>query len=106
MKDGSQGIRRFVFITGVVIAAVAIYPDAAWACESCWGAKVDTPTTRGITMAMTALIGMTGLVWGGIGAFFLHVRRRSRLLEPGRLMVTESGDIRDTDDESNGDELY
>lgn len=57
-------------------------------------------------MAMTALIGMTSLVWGGIGAFFLHVRRRSRLLEPSTLAVDEFGDIRDTKDGSENDEQY
>jgi hypothetical protein len=45
-------------------------------------------------MAMLALIGMTSVVWGGIGAFFLHVRRRGHMLEPGDLIVTENGEIR------------
>jgi len=68
-------------------------PSLAAACDSCWGASVDTPTTQGITMAMLALIGMTSVVWGGIGAFFLHVRRRGQMLEPGDLFVTENGEI-------------
>ncbi len=96
--------RKIVLALAVAGAAALLAPELAWACDSCWGAKVDTPTTRGITMAMTALIGMTSLVWGGIGAFFLHVRRRSRLLEPGTLTVTEYGDIRDTRDENADDE--
>lgn len=91
-------IRRAAWAAAVVGAWALLAPDVALACDSCWGARVDTPTTRGITMAMTALIGMTSLVGGGIGAFFLHVRRRSRLLEPGKLIVTEYGDIRETED--------
>lgn len=90
---------------GMLIAVCAV-PDAASACDSCWGAKVDTPTTRGIAMAMTALIGMTGVVLGGISAFFLHVRRRTRLLEPGQLIVTENGDIREGEDGRKNDEPY
>lgn len=86
----------------VIIGALwwgALSPAIAVACDSCWGASVDTPTTRGITMAMLALIGMTSIVWGGIGAFFLHVRRRSHMLEPGDLIVTEKGEIQRKEDE-------
>lgn len=76
----------------------AVVPAGAAACEVCWGASVDTPTTRGISMAMLALIGMTGVVGGGIGAFFYNIKRRSDLLEPGGLEVTESGAIHSRDD--------
>lgn len=72
-------------------------PISAAACDSCWGAAIDTPITRGISLAMLALIGMTSVIWGGIGAFFLHVHRRSRLLEPGETVVDEFGDIRSLD---------
>lgn len=81
----------------------AVVPAGAHACEVCWGASVDTPTTRGIGMAMLALIGMTGVVGGGIGAFFYNIKRRSDLLAPGGLEVTESGAIhsrRDADETS------
>lgn len=98
-------IPKIAIAAALVAAAAIIAPEAAWACNSCWGANVDTPTTRGITMAMTALIGMTSLVWGGIGAFFLHVRRRARLLEPGKLMVNEYGDIHDAESDSADDDL-
>lgn len=73
-------------------------PTAVSACEVCWGASIDTPTTRGIGMAMLSLIAMTGLVGGGIGAFFYNMKRRADLLEPGDLEVTESGDIHTRDD--------
>lgn len=85
----------------IVFAVVAYWifdPVAAAACETCFGAKVDTPTTRGIALAMLLLVGMTGVVWGGIGAFFLHLRRRARMLEPGELVVTEEGEIRSQKD--------
>lgn len=69
-------------------------PTIAAACENCFGAGVDTPETRGIALAMLLLVGMTGVVWGGIGAFFLHLRRRARMLEPGDTVVNEYGEIR------------
>ncbi len=81
-----------------VLLLSALLPLAAVACEVCWGAGVDTPTTRGISMAMLALIGMTGLVGSAIGAFFYNMNRRSEMLQPGDLEVTEFGGIRDRDD--------
>lgn len=82
-------------------ASVAVWlasPSAAAACEMCWGARLDNPTTQGIGMAMLLLIGMTGLVGGGIGAFFYNMKRRSRLLEPGDLVVNERGEIHTSQD--------
>jgi hypothetical protein len=70
-----------------------LWPEVAWACEMCFGAAGDE--TAGISMAMLALLGMTGLVWGGIGMFFINMRKRARLLEPGDLIVTEDGEILD-----------
>jgi hypothetical protein len=43
---------------------------------------------------MLLLVAMTGVVWGGIGAFFYNVRKRTQLLEPGETVVTEYGEIR------------
>lgn len=105
MKTYNRRRGRAVVAAALFVAAALLTPEA-FACDTCWGAKVDTPTTRGITMAMTALIGMTSIVGGGIGAFFMHVRRRSRLLEPGDLLVTEDGEIRKMEKGSDGDELY
>lgn len=85
---------RGLLILGAAVLLWALEPMTAAACETCFGAKVDTPATRGIALAMLMLVGMTGVVWGGIGAFFLHLRRRARMLEPGDLVVTEDGEIR------------
>lgn len=69
-------------------------PEAAWACEKCFGGAAANEAT-GISLAMMALLGMTGLVWGGIGMFFINMRKRAHLLEPGDLIVTEDGEILD-----------
>lgn len=87
-----------VLVPAGAMLIAACSPSVAAACDTCWGASVATPTTHGITMAMLALIGMTSIVGGGIGAFFLHVRRRSRMLEPGDLIVTETGAIEPKDE--------
>ena len=61
----------------------------------CWGAGAgDNPVTQGISMAMLLLIGVTGVVGGGVGAFFLRMRRRARLLARGEAVMTEEGTLR------------
>lgn len=93
----SEALHR---LKAVAVVAVfwAIVPLGAAACEVCFGGRVDTPTTRGISMAMLALIGMTGIVGGGIGAFFYNMKRRTEMLQPGDLEVTELGNIQDRDE--------
>lgn len=92
-------LRRGVLLLAIGVVTWAALPIVASACEICWGARVDTPTTRGISAAMASLIGIIGLVGGGIGAFFYNIKRRSDLLAPGDLEVTESGDIHSREDD-------
>ena len=81
-------------IVALLGAMGLLWPEAAWACEMCFGAAAGDEAA-GISLAMLALLGMTGLVWGGIGMFFINMRKRARLLEPGDLIVTEDGEILD-----------
>lgn len=97
MTQWGKHVRKSGIVLAVATLLWTFTPDAALACEVCWGAQVDHPTVRAIGAAMLLLIGMTGFVGGGIGAFFLNVRRRTRLREPGDLMVTETGEIRKSD---------
>ena len=75
------------------VAALAL-PDVAYACEMCFGAGSDETTVKAIFMSMLALFGMVTFVWGGIGMFFVNMRRRAKMLEPGDLIVTPYGDLR------------
>jgi len=75
-------------------------PATVAACEMCWGAALDNPTTRGISMAMLLLIGMIGMVGGGIGAFFYNAQRRSDRLGRSDMVVTEYGEVMRVDDPS------
>lgn len=84
---------RIVAAASICALVWGLDPTAAAACEMCWGAALDNPTTRGISMAMLLLVGMVGMVGGGIGAFFYNVRRRSHLLEHSDVVVTEYGDV-------------
>ena len=88
-----------LFLTTMLVALLAALPEAAWACESCFGVA-DGETGRAITVAMSALIVMTTVIWGGIGAFVVNMRRRARRLEPGGLVVTAFGEIQERPDDA------
>lgn len=75
-------------------------PQSALACEHCFGAAVDTLTTRGIAVSMAALLGFTGLVGTGVMKFFRDVARRARALEAGDLAVSEFGELLENGDEA------
>lgn len=93
--------KKYLGAIGIVALVWGLAADPASACEMCWGAAVDNPTTRGISMAMLLLIGMTGVVGGGIGAFFYNVQRRSSMLEHSDVVVTEYGDVKRIEDDAS-----
>ncbi len=82
--------------TCLALASMALLalPDVAYACEMCFGAGSDEATVQAIFLSMLALFGMVTFVWGGIGMFFVNMRRRAKMLEPGDFIVTPYGDLR------------
>ena len=81
------------FVALFVVAVLAL-PDVAYACEMCFGAGSDEATVKAIFLSMLALFGMVTFIWGGIGMFFVNMRRRAKMLEPGDFVVTPYGDLR------------
>jgi hypothetical protein len=75
------------------LALLAFIPEIALACEHCYGAAGDNEVTRGIGVAMGALIGATGFIGVGTFAFFRKMTVRARLLEAGDLEVTLYGEL-------------
>ncbi len=65
---------------------VLVSPLTAVACESCFGAAVDSEVTRGIGFAMLLLLVIVTAVFAGILWFFLNMMDRTRRLRDGRLM--------------------
>ena len=59
-----------------IILLLFVTSGDIFACDKCFGAQVDSPTTQGISMAMLALLGMTGGVGSGIILFFFRLKRR------------------------------
>ena len=86
-----------------VLAGVALLalPEAAYACEHCIGIGGANETTiNALVMSMASLLAMVGFVGGGIGLFFMNMRKRAKMLEPGDLVVNQYGDLRPTPPES------
>lgn len=61
-------------------------PALVLACESCFGAAVDSEVTRGIGLAMLLLLVVVTAVFAGILWFFWNMMDRSRKLRDGRLL--------------------
>lgn len=80
----------------VIGGTLALGPSVGYACGKCFGAGADSPTTYGISMAMLSLLLMMGVVWGGLGAFFIQVRRRTKQREPGAYVISETGTLEST----------
>lgn len=88
---------KTMIVLVLLLALAVLMPEVAHACESCFGSSSDSDTVRGISLAMASLLAVTGFIWGGIGMFFLNMRRRAKRLEPGHLIVNEYGEIRERD---------
>lgn len=88
-------MNRLLRHVGRLLLLLLLSPQTAFACEHCFGASVDTLTTRGIALAMAALLGFTGLVATGVVAFFRKISLRAKALEAGDLAVTEYGRLVD-----------
>ncbi len=68
----------------VAVPAVAWLPELAWGCATCFGAPED-PVTTGIKIAMMSMLGVTMVVLGGIGAFMVHLGRKSKSMHASQI---------------------
>lgn len=86
-----------------------LMPQFAGACQSCFGANVNTATTQGIEVAMLALLGITGFVSAGIVMFFLNMRKRSKIhslrLDSGQSKTELVDELLDKINERGGERL-
>ena len=88
---------KTLFKTGLLLAGVALLtlPEAAYACEKCLGiGGANEATIDALVMSMASLLAMVGFVGGGIGMFFMNMRKRAKQLEPGEFVVNQYGDLR------------
>lgn len=81
-------------VTLTLIGVLFLMPQAAYACEKCFGGA--GAGTEGLSLAMLSLLVMVGVIWGGMGMFVYNMRKRAKMLEPGDWVVTEYGEIKDS----------
>jgi len=71
-------MKGFPFLVAI---AWGLLPQIALSCTTCYGpGGADSPTARGMGMAILFLLGVTGMVLGGILGFVFYLWRRSRIL--------------------------
>jgi hypothetical protein len=74
-------VSRYRTIVSAFFAVVALSTaPAVWACPVCFG-DPQSPQTKGMSMAILFLLGITGTVLSGFSALFLYFWKRGRKLE-------------------------
>lgn len=84
MSATFEVMRRLLKISTVVVSAVLLWgvsPEAALACERCFGAGADSATVRAIGASMLLLVVLMGFMGGSIFSFFNRAHGRAVLLE-------------------------
>ncbi len=79
--------KRLAIVSGLLWLAVGA--QTAQACPVCFGAA-DSPLTKGMNLAILALLGVTGVVLGAFAVFFLYLMRRSKAAADGAVSVPRS----------------
>ena len=57
--------------------SLILLPTPAFACPVCYGA-IEGPAADAMNLAILALLGVTGLVLGGVAAFFIYLTKRAQ----------------------------
>ncbi|MCW5551380.1 MAG: hypothetical protein KIS67_04355 [Verrucomicrobiae bacterium] len=60
---------------GLLMAAL-LWPGSLAACTICYG-DPESPLSRGLTLGISVLLGMVGMVLAGVVAFFVYLARKA-----------------------------
>jgi hypothetical protein len=68
---------KFQLGLSLILAAGVMAPESVRACAVCYG-ESDAAIAKGMTMGMLMMLGLVVvLIWGGLGACFIYLGRRS-----------------------------
>lgn len=73
------------------LIASALSPDAAAACERCFGAGSNAPAVAAVSASMFALLVVISSVFVGVVGFFRNVHRRTAQLEDAEKHLPRNG---------------
>jgi heme/copper-type cytochrome/quinol oxidase subunit 2 len=76
----NRNITQWLLVMVLILAS----QSSVNACPVCYGAT-DSPMADGVNAAILVLIGITGSVLSGFVAFFVYLRKRSRMTLNGRM---------------------
>ncbi len=68
--------------------SLILLPTPAFACPVCYGA-VEGPAADAMNLAILALLGVTGLVLGGVAAFFIYLTKRAQTNQENKEWQTD-----------------
>lgn len=75
-----KSVMRPHILVCLVIAAMLLAPELGWSCATCFG-ESDAPMARGMNWGILTLLGVIGSVLAGFIAFFVHIGRRSSVVQ-------------------------
>ncbi len=78
-------LRTTMVLAGVVLAT----PQAAWACQVCFG-DPNSAMSIGASWGILVMIGITGGVLAAFASFFLYLLKRSRMAIGERVDLSPS----------------
>ena len=61
----------------IFILCLAMFPDAIYACATCFG-NPNAAATQGMNKAILSMLGITGGVLGGVGSSIFILHRRAK----------------------------
>lgn len=71
---------RLIWTLGAFLLVALMVRSTGTACPVCFG-DPESPTTDAMSMAVLTLLGVTGGMLTALAAFFLHLRKRAKLLQ-------------------------
>ena len=69
---------------GLLVSLMLAVPRVALACPVCFG-QSDSPMAWGTNVAILFMLGVTGAVLAGFGAFFVYLMRRAKMTDTENL---------------------
>lgn len=70
---------KILRLLSMTVTAWLVASGAALACPVCFGAS-DSPMAQASNLAILALLGVTVSVLGAFATFFIHLKRRAKLI--------------------------
>ena len=68
--------------------SLILLPTPAFACPVCYGA-IEGPAADAMNLAILPLLGVTGLVLGGVAAFFIYLTKRAQTNQENKEWQTD-----------------